>query len=296
MAARRYARGQECRDVRPLRRLVLGFIINLRYPENAEAVAEARRCGAERDCTIMVADASEFVERADEFQRLLRERRVDGLMVGTLLPTTAAIAAMARQRRPLVLVNRRIPWLAPSVAGDDAGAVELAVRHLIGQGHRRIAYINGPGEADTVHRRLDGFRVAMDRAGLLVPHDYISSSSADPDTGPAEAMNRLLALSIRPTAVVLWTVGDALGVLHAVRSHDLSVPRDVSLVAINDSPSAAYLDPPLTVIRLPLAEAAGRAVARLCDAVNGHAMSCDVLIRTAPVLIQRASTAAPAVA
>ena len=75
-------------------------------------------------------------------------------------------------------------------------------------------------------------------------------------------MSTLLQLEPRPTAVVLWTVGDAAGAVHGVHRESLSVPRDVSLVAINDAPSAAYLSPPLTVVRMPLAELAGRAVTR----------------------------------
>jgi len=200
---------------------------------------------------------------------------------------------MVRERRPLVLVNRRIPWLAPAVAGDDEGGLQVAVEHLVARGHQRIAYISGPGEADTVHRRLEGFRTAMLRAGLPVRADHVVPSSADPEAGPAQAMARLLALASPPSAVVLWTVGDAPAALHAIRSHGLAVPRDLSLVAINDAPPAAYLDPPLTVVRLPLAEAAGRAVARLFDAVNGRAVAGDVLIRTPPVLVERRSTAPP---
>lgn len=277
------------------RRSTLGLVVNLRYPENAEVVAEARRRGAEHDCTILIADACEFVERVDDYQQLLRERRVDGLLVGTLLPTPAMIAAMVSQRRPLVLVNRRIPGLAPSVGGDDESGMHIAVQHLITRGHRRIAYINGPGQADTVHRRLEGFRAALRRAGLPLPVDYVASSSADPETGPAHAMSRLLSLAQRPTAVVLWTVGDAMGVLHSVRTHNLSVPRDISVVAINDAPPAPYLDPPLTVVRLPLAEAAGSAVTWLCGAVAGHPMPSQVVIQTVPQLIERRSTAPPPV-
>jgi LacI family transcriptional regulator len=272
---------------------MLGLVVNLRYPENLEVVAEARRRGAENDCSILIADANEFVRREDAYQQLLRERRVDGVLLGTLLPTTETIAAIARQRLPLVLMNRRIPWLAPGVTGDEEAGLEVAVGHLVRRGHRRIAYIGGPGEADTVLRRLDGFRRALDRAGLPLRADHVAVSSADPEAGPAQAMMRLLSLTPRPTAVVVWTVGDAAGALHAVRAHGLCVPRDVSLVAINDAPLAAYLDPPLTVVRLPLAEVAERAVARLFDAVSGRAVSGDVLIRTAPLLVARASTAAP---
>ena len=127
-----------------------------------------------------------------------------------------------------------------------------------------------------------------------IPGPDVVTSSADPVAGPASAMTHLLRLAPRPTAVVLWTVGDAAGALHAIRHHGLSVPHDISLVAFNDAPPAAYLDPPLTVVRMPLAELVGRAVARLFDEVRGQAVPGDVLIRTPPLLVERSSTAPPA--
>ena len=272
---------------------LLGLVVNLRYPENLEVIAEARRRGAKSGCAIMIADANEFVDRRQAYEQLLRERRMDGLLMGTLMPTTEAIAEIARERLPLVLVNRRIPGLAPGVAVDDEAALYVAVSHLVELGHTRIAYITGPGESDTVHRRLTGFRHAMADADLPLPAGYVATSSSDPLAGPERAVSQLLSLDPRPTAVVLWTVGDAAGALHGVRERGFVPPRDVSLVAINDAPFASYLIPALTVVRMPLAEVTGRAVARLFDVVRGRSIRGDVLIRTPPELVQRSSTMPP---
>ncbi len=273
---------------------LLGLVVNLRYPENLEVIAEARRRGARSGCAVMIADANEFVDRREAYEDLLRERRMDGLLMGTMMPTTEAIAAISRQNLPLVLVNRRIPGIAPGVAFDDEAALYLAVSHLVELGHTRIAYVTGPGEADTVARRETGFRRAIIDAGLHLPAGHVAVSSSDPMAGPARAIRQLLALTPRPTAVVLWTVGDAAGALHGVREAGYTAPRDVSLVAINDAPFAAYLVPAMTVVRMPLAEVTGRAVARLFDVVQGRPTRGDVFIRTPPELVQRSSTMPPA--
>lgn len=271
----------------------LALVVNLRYPENAEVVAATRRHCTDMDCPVLIADANAFVGRKEIYTHLLRERRIDGLLVGTLLPTTDDLAPLARERLPLVLVSRRIPWLAPGVAADETEGLRLAVDHLIRLGHQRIAYVTGPGASDTVGRRLEGFRQAIASAGLDLRADYVVSSSADPEEGPAHAMTRLLRLVPRPTAVVLWTVGDAAGALHAVRHEGLSVPRDLSLVAINDAATAAYLSPPVTVVRMPIDELTGRAVDRLLDVVRGGPATGDVLITTPPVLMERGSAGPP---
>lgn len=275
-------------------RPTLGMIVNLKYPENMEVVAAVRRRSAAADCAILLADANEFVEREEAYERLLIERRLDGLLMATFMPTTGAIAALLRHRLPLVLVNRRIPWLVPGVAVDDEAGMRVAVAHLAQLGHRHIGYVAGPGEADTVHRRLEGFRRAMELQGLPLTPSHVATSTADQRDGPARAMHRLLSLTPRPTAVVLWTIGDAVGALAAVRGLGLRVPEDLSLVAFNDAPPAAYLNPPMTVVRLPLWELAEQSVTRLFRAMSGHTELGDVLIQTPPELVERASTAPPA--
>jgi LacI family transcriptional regulator len=292
-AARDHLPQSNPRHGRRSRFRLLGLVVNLRYPENLEVIAEARRRGAVSGCAVLIADANEFVDRRKSYENLLRERRMDGLLMGTLMPTTDAIAEIARQNLPLVLVNRRIPGLAPGVSFDDQAALYVAVSHLVELGHTRIAYVTGPGESDTVHRRETAFRRAIADAGLHLPAGYVAVSSSDPLAGPARALRHLLSLDRRPTAVVLWTVGDAAGALHGVRERGLVPPRDVSLVAINDAPFASYLIPAMTVVRMPLAEVTGRAVARLFDVVQGRPTRGDVFIRTPPELVQRASTVPP---
>lgn len=277
----------------PALRPTLALVVNLHYPENTEFVAAARVHGAEADCTILLADAYEFVGREEAYERLLVERRIDGLLIATCMPTTGAIAALARHHLPLVLANRRIPWLVPGVAVDDEAGTRLAVEHLTRLGHRRIAYIGGPGESDTVERRLVGFRRAVEEAGLYPRSEYIATSTRDQNDGPARAIHQMLNTDPRPTAVVLWTVGDATGALHAIRQLGLRVPEDISVVAFNDAPQAAYMHPPLTVVRMPLWELAEKSIGRLFSAINGCTDVGDVVIRTPPELIERASTAPP---
>lgn len=277
-----------------LGRPTLAMVANLKYPESHEVVAGARHRSRVADCTILLADANAFVEREHSYERLLAERRVDGLLMATFMPTTSAIAAMARHGLPVVLVGRRIPWLVPGVSVDDEAGMRAAVDHLAGLGHREIAYVAGPGQADTVHRRLEGFRRAMELAGLPLTPDHVATSTADQHDGPARAVHRLLSSTPRPTAIVLWSIGDAGGALLAVRELGLAIPRDLSLVAFNDAPTAVLLSPALTVVRLPLWELAEAGVGRMVRALRGEEELGDVLIPTPPELVVRASTAPPA--
>jgi LacI family transcriptional regulator len=106
-------------------------------------------------------------------------------------------------------------------------------------------------------------------------------------------MEQLLAARQRPTAVVVWSLAVAVGALAAARRAGLSLPGELSLIAFHDAPIAAYLDPPLTTIRMPLGELAEASVDSLLRLIEGQKVE-DVVIRTPPELIHRTSTAPPA--
>jgi DNA-binding LacI/PurR family transcriptional regulator len=105
-------------------------------------------------------------------------------------------------------------------------------------------------------------------------------------------MQRLLALREPPTAVVVWSLAAAVGALAAAKRSGLDVPRDLSIVGFHDVPLAAYLDPPLTTVRMPLAELAERAVEMLLAIVEGARVRSQI-VQTPPELVVRASTAPP---
>ncbi len=88
---------------------------------------------------------------------------MDGLLIASATTSERFLVELARQGLPFVLVNRRVPRVGPSVTVDDARGMELAVEHLVGLGHRRIAHVAGPRDADTARRRAAGFRSACGR-------------------------------------------------------------------------------------------------------------------------------------
>ena len=96
----------------------------------------------------------------------------------------------------------------------------------------------------------------------------------------------------RPTAVAIWSLAAAIGAVAAARRRGLKLPEELSVVAFHDAPIAAYLDPPLTTIRMPLRELGERSVQCLLTLVEGGATP-SIVIRTPPALVLRESTAPP---
>jgi LacI family transcriptional regulator len=282
-----FARGLKLR-----RTMTVGVVIpHLAYPVNAEIIKGAERRAALAGYVTLLADADEFLQSGEAYRRLLLEQRVDGLLIASASTSEMLLSELAESGLPFVLANRRVPHLGPSVTVDDAKGTEIAVRHLLELGHRGIAHITGPRDADTARRRATGFRSAMRLARLGVPASYIVEAPYE-EEGGLRAMERLLALANPPTAVVVWSLAAAVGALAAAKRLGLSVPADLSLVGFHDAPLAEYLDPPLTTVRMPLGEMAERGVEMLLQMIEGGRVRSQI-VQTLPELVLRASTGPP---
>jgi LacI family transcriptional regulator len=111
-------------------------------------------------------------------------------------------------------------------------------------------------------------------------------------SGGATAGERLLTAHPELTAVFTSSLAQAIGLLHAARTLGLSVPDDLSVIAYDEVPVAAYLSPPVTTVAMPLGELGGAAVDALVELLGGGPPRAQVL-GSAPELVERASTAPP---
>jgi DNA-binding LacI/PurR family transcriptional regulator len=172
------------RGLKLARTMTLGLVIpNLAYPVNAEIIRGAERRAVAAGYVVLLADSEEFLEAGVAFERLLGERRVDGLLIASASTDEALVRALAGAGLPFVLVNRRVARVGPTVTVDDVQGMKIAVEYLIALGHRRIGYIGGPGHADTARRRLMGFRTAMREAHLRAPSMRLAEAPFDEEGG-----------------------------------------------------------------------------------------------------------------
>jgi LacI family transcriptional regulator len=150
--------------------------------------------------------------------------------------------------------------------------------------------VAGPIETDTGRRRATGFRDAARALGLAEGTTPVVEESFSEQGGYA-SVARLLALPESPTAVVFASLAAAIGGIAGITAAGLSVPEDVSIVGFHDAPIAAYLNPPLTTVRMALREMAEKAVDLLVRQIAGIQVG-SVVVTTEPVLVERSSTQA----
>lgn len=200
------------------------------------------------------------------------------------------------------LRSRGIPFVIVDPAGDPSPDVPsvgsanwsgglVATRHLIELGHRRIAAISGPQDMMCSLARVDGYRSAMNAAGLGIDPDLIRFGDFLPGEGERHA-RELLALDDPPTAIFAGSDLQALGVMAACAAADLRVPGDISVVGYDDIAVARWTTPTLTTVHQPLRRM-GEEATRLALRLAGGTAVDTVRMDLATHLVVRNSTAAP---
>jgi LacI family transcriptional regulator len=180
---------------------------------------------------------------------------VDGLIVMSPDLEPSALLADLPTGVDVVMLNSRVDG-RPSITIDNSGGARDVVRHLRSLGHERIAFIAGPAHNADAEQRRRGFRAEVRASGVEsteLPGDFTETS------GHA-AGQRIVATNSRPTAVFAANDSMALGALSAFREAGLRVPEDVAIVGFDDIPIARFLTPPLTTVRVEIAELGRRAV------------------------------------
>lgn len=230
---------------------------------------------------------------ADETAAALRalSGRVDGLLIMSPHADGALLAKNLPYATPTVLMNTRSEGDEHTAfAIDNYGGARALISHLTGAGHRRIAMIAGPSDNFDADERLRGYRDAVGHAlpdsdALVLAGDFSEKSGYLAGTAIAE-------MSPRPDAIFAANDMMALGCLFALNEAGLNVPGDIALAGFDDIPMARFVSPPLTTMRVNIAELGERAARALIEQLAEHPVTHRAI--SAPELIVRSSCAARA--
>jgi LacI family transcriptional regulator len=199
-----------------------------------------------------------FEDPQTDYLRLYYQRKVDGLILITPNLKNPQIGDIAQQHIPCVIIGDRPENMAISyVDTDNFRGMQHLTEHLIGNGHRRIAFVKGPGNARNAGDRFDGFLQAMQQNDLPIENDWIFEGDFTPESG-RQAMQKILALRDAspkpplPSALVCANDLTALGALSEAKNADIKIPEQMALVGFDGIGATALTDPPLTTVSQPL--------------------------------------------
>jgi DNA-binding LacI/PurR family transcriptional regulator len=251
-------------------------------------------CGIEQTANdygyaVFLANSNADPERERKVVQALAERRVDGIIVTSSRVGAEYLPLLAELNVPMVLVNDQYPGkFVHSVMIANQEGSRAAAEHLIGLGHRRIAYVGDRRGYQSDAERLAGYKQALTHAGIEFAAQLAVEGDGRPEAA-MEAMDTLLALTHSPTAVCCYNDMTALGAIRAIRAHGLRVPEDISVTGFDDLFFAAYLEPPLTTVRQPMWRMGQMAMENLLKLMSGEESVAQVKVEAE--LIVRGSTA-----
>jgi LacI family transcriptional regulator len=225
------------------------------------------------------------------------ERKVEGVAVLSFGAEEPVLDQLVHRNIPMVLAEFRLddPKVS-TILLDYSTGIHEAIRHLVGLGHSKIAFLAGPHKLHSAITRENDFRAAMQSVGLTIQKKWVIECDHTLKGGVAGfAQLQAQALSGRPTAILCSNDMTAIGVLRAAYMDGLRVPDDVSVIGLDDIDFAEFTLPPLTTIRLSraeLARSAFEALRQQAEDPKNPKIQREYLVSTS--LVVRGSTAAPA--
>lgn len=225
--------------------------------------------------------------RADDpATKLLHGRSVDGRIVIPNTINDPLLPQLIADRVPMVLVGKH-PLLHHIVTVDIdhfAGSYQ-AVRHLLALGHESVGMIIGSLHAPASHDQIEGYQQAYREAGLPI-HPALIVTGAESEQGGQSAIQQLLALQPRPTALFVSSAVMATGVLRTLHEAGLRIPDDITVVCFDDVPTAASLNPSMTSLHQPMYDLGTTAANVLIEMIEGKTPSSENTILPISMIVR----------
>jgi len=188
-------------------------------------------------------------QREKEIVQVMVQRGVDGVILLAPQFSPEQSQLLEAYGLPMVIVNNEgASEHQYLIFNDDVYGIRLVTRHLLGLGHRAIAFLGNRLGGRTDRERERGFRAEMEATGAVIREEFIYQVSGGVPEGGYEGGRYLLALPVRPSAIVCYNDYLAVGVYKALAQAGLRIPQDVSVTGFDDITIAGYLQPALTTL------------------------------------------------
>ena len=234
----------------------IGLIIpTITNPGFAESTRGIQDRADDAGLSVLLGNTNYDSKTEKKLIRVFLEMQVDGMVITTTKPKSKALQFLVNDSFPFVLLYSTIRRGPISCVGvDNFQGGYMATKHLIDNGHQRIAMIAGAFSfSDKSRHRWDGYRKCLRDNGIDYNNCYMIQTTYGLDSG-RESIQKLLQLDPPPTAVFCSNDYLAIGVMEGARKMGLKLPDELSIVGFDDIPLASYVTPGLDTIHQPAYE------------------------------------------
>jgi LacI family transcriptional regulator len=252
-------------------------IIGIVVPDISNQIFGALTKGINNVChqqeyTLMVCESGGNLEKELELLEILGERKIDGVLFAGVDINTTLVEEMNSKDYPIVLVTQEASdgeEIINTVVHDNVRATYDAVSFLIENGHRKIAFIGGPeNDFSSGRKRLKGFRSALEDHHLEITDSYIEYGDFTFNSG-YDCMKKIYEEnSVLPTAVMVCNDVMAFGAIRFLKSANVEVPNDISIMGFDDSEFAKFITPELSTVRISYFDEGVKAATTLFKLMN----------------------------
>lgn len=230
----------------------------------------------QRARTLGVEIVTRSIASREEEIGVLREAQDNETVAGCLFLTLDdedMLTLTTAFGKPIVLVNGDDPRMRlSSVTPCNRSAARLGTEHLLDLGHRRILFLMRRGRR-TIERRFEGWQDAMREHGIMDTAELaVDVEDWLPELAAEAIARRIAANGLDFTAVIAAGDSLAVGAMMGLERLGYTVPADVSVMGMDDLPQAAFLNPPLTTMHIPMREIGAAALDLLLEDLGGFAM------------------------
>jgi LacI family transcriptional regulator len=223
---------------------------------------------------LIVYDTDEKMENEERSLRSLVSAGVDGAIVSLFHHDREDLRPLIEKNIPVVEWNGSTTMdenlIIDTIFVDNVAIAKKSVSYLIEKGHTRIGMIAGLENSPPAQFRVRGYRKALNEKNMPVDENLIQVGGFS-EEGGYQGMKKLLALSLRPTAVFASNDLMALGAIIAIREENLQIPKDIALIGLDDIPAAKLVHPTLTTSTQMQENVGRRAAEMLFERINGIA-------------------------
>lgn len=281
------------RSLKTSRTQTLGIIVpDMTISFFPQVIRGAEAAARKNDYSLIAVNSDDDGERQKDLFSLLRSQRVEGiLLVIAAAPTPLhQISRIIDAGIPIVCLDRIPDRVAvDSVSVEDADAAEMGVKHLIEMGHRRIAIVTGPLSLKNERRRLQGYRQALQGAGIVEEGSMVWQGNFRAPDVTAMCLQRL-SDGPPPDALFCTNGPTALAALRALRDSGLRTPQDIGFATFDELTVGDLFTPSITTVVQPAYDIGFRAAEILLERINGEAPEGTITLRLPAHLEVRSSS------
>lgn len=269
---------------------LLGLIIpDIQNPFFVDVVRGVEDYAYQNNFAVMIGNFGQDEKKEKLYLDIFQSENIDGLIVAPIHGKDKGIVNLVKNDIPVVCIDRGLTEIDVDVVkvDNEFGAFN-AIDHLLGQGHRRIAFISGNFKIPTYIERLAGYKKALIKYGVPFDESLIFARDTDYKSG-FEIANKILELENRPTAIFSGNNLLTLGALEAIHAKEIEIPKSISIIGFDDMPWSISLNPPLTAVRQPGFDMGKKAAEMLYERIMNPAKKKENVILKTELMLRKST-------